>query len=126
MKSCRICGESFSPSHYNVEICSDKCRAISNKESQKKYRENNRDKTRNSNAKYRAAREYGVTLEEYKACMATSNCCEVCGSTKELCYDHDHTTMKFRGVLCRSCNKAIGQLGDTKEGILRALKYLSK
>jgi hypothetical protein len=32
--------------------------------------------------------------------------------------------MEFRGVLCKKCNRALGLFGDTKEGLLRALRYL--
>jgi hypothetical protein len=34
--------------------------------------------------------------------------------------------MEFRGVLCRTCNKAVGQLGDNVEGLQKALDYLTK
>ena len=71
---------------------------------------------------------YGITLEEYEDAMATSNVCQHCGTTKELCYDHDHDKPKditaFRGVLCRSCNRHLGGLGDTIEDIERILRYL--
>ena len=70
--------------------------------------------------------KYNISKDEYLEAMASSNVCEICGSTKELCYDHDHNTMKFRGVLCRSCNKAIGALGDTVFGVNRALQFLIK
>lgn len=42
------------------------------------------------------------------------------------CFDHDHVTGKFRGWLCNDCNRGIGQLGDSREGILRALRYFDK
>ena len=67
---------------------------------------------------------YNITLEEYNKQMNTSNTCKLCGSNKGLCYDHDHTTMKFRGVLCMKCNSALGKLGDNEEGLIKALKYL--
>lgn len=38
--------------------------------------------------------------------------------------DHDHTTGRFRGLLCASCNGALGALGDSVEGLERALAYL--
>jgi len=72
---------------------------------------------------------YGITADEYKRCMATATCCNKCGSIDSLCYDHDHNKkgiVAFRGVLCRQCNQAIGQLGDTEEGILQALQYLRR
>lgn len=41
-----------------------------------------------------------------------------------LCFDHDHETGVFRGWLCHNCNKAIGLLGDTVEGVKKAVRYL--
>ena len=64
---------------------------------------------------------YGVTKEEYDRCMETSVECEICNSTDNLVYDHNHDTMEFRGVLCRACNAAIGGLGDNREGLVKAL-----
>lgn len=81
-------------------------------------------KVNQSKGVYQHAKRYGISSEEYKKCMNTSVGCQICGSIKELCYDHDHSTMEFRGVLCRSCNKAIGALGDTEEGVRKALSYL--
>lgn len=39
--------------------------------------------------------------------------------------DHDHATGRIRGVLCFQCNIGIGKLGDTLEGVLRAVRYLT-
>ena len=73
---------------------------------------------------YKCANRYGITTEYYQECMATSEGCEICGTKDNLVYDHCHDSMAFRGVLCNSHNLAIGGLGDTKEGILNALRYL--
>ncbi len=55
-------------------------------------------------------------------------CCEkpdlVLSATLHL--DHDHANGKFRGWLCGPCNRAIGQLGDTVDGVRRALEYLER
>ena len=75
---------------------------------------------------HQTKKRYGINRETYLQRMASSSCCEICGSVKELCYDHDHVTMSFRGVLCRSCNRSIGQLGDNVEGLTKALAYLTK
>ena len=94
----------------------------------KEYRENNKEKVKASrkvtSKKYRVEKEYGISIEEYYDAMTTSNVCEKCGTTEKLCYDHDHTTMEFRGVLCSSCNAGIGLLGDTIKGVREALEYL--
>jgi hypothetical protein len=50
--------------------------------------------------------------------------CDICKKTKELFPDHSHKTNKHRGWLCRGCNTAIGQLGDTIEGLRKAEQYL--
>jgi len=39
--------------------------------------------------------------------------------------DHCHDTLSFRGWLCGKCNSGIALLGDNKEGVQRALKYLT-
>lgn len=86
----------------------------------------NHPKARDWKTDHQTKKRYGVDSETYKRLMATSDCCEICGNKKELCYDHDHETMKFRGVLCRGCNRSLGQLGDNIEGVKRVLNYLSK
>lgn len=69
---------------------------------------------------------YGITRHEYLDIMQGHTNCECCGKeTEELCYDHDHVTMDFRGRLCHSCNRGIGLLGDNKEGLQRALDYIT-
>jgi hypothetical protein len=62
--------------------------------------------------------------------------CEICGkavsevtkwnskfAAKNLCIDHDHTTGKFRGLLCQICNRQLGWYENNKENIQ---KYLDK
>ena len=75
---------------------------------------------------HQTLKRYGVNVEVYKENMMSSSCCEICSSKEELCYDHCHETMKFRGVLCRGCNRSLGQLGDNLEGIKKVIKYLEK
>lgn len=50
--------------------------------------------------------------------------CELCRRRKAVCLDHDHVTGLFRGWLCRSCNTALGALGDTIDGLYTAIAYL--
>ena len=75
---------------------------------------------------HQTKKRYGVDAETYKQRMAAQTSCEICGKTEELCYDHCHDTMEFRGVLCRGCNLSLGQLGDNLVGILKVVKYLTK
>ena len=90
-----------------------------------KYKENNNNpKARDWKTDHQTKKRYGIDAETYKQRMQSSDKCQICSSTKELCYDHDHDTMAFRGVLCRGCNRSIGQLGDSLESILKVVKYL--
>lgn len=55
--------------------------------------------------------------------------CDLCGSRGdgrwgELNIDHCHSTKQFRGMLCSSCNRAIGYFKDNVEVICRAAKYV--
>lgn len=59
-------------------------------------------------------------IEDYKK---IHKCCEMCGSTKTLCIDHDHKTNKFRGILCQSCNRFLGWYENNKE---KAENYLKR
>ncbi len=74
-------------------------------------------------------KQYGLTLEEYEGMVAEQNglcaiCRHVCSTGQRLCVDHDHSTGRVRGLLCRSCNIAIGKLGDDPDLVRRALEYL--
>jgi hypothetical protein len=90
------------------------------------WREANPELVRLKSKTYHANKVYGISLEEYDKCMATSDCCEVCGSVDNLAYDHCHDTMDFRGVLCNKCNRSIGQLGDTLESLEKVVSYLRR
>ena len=74
---------------------------------------------------------YNLTLEEYEMMYINQNGkCAICkvgyelGGTKGLFVDHDHETMEVRGLLCRKCNSAIGQLNECKNILSEAIKYL--
>lgn len=60
--------------------------------------------------------------------VITSRVCAKCGVGKplDLHVDHDHADGRIRGLLCATCNHAIGLLGDTYEGVCNALRYLSQ
>ena len=101
------------------------CKSCHNKYN-REHRRRNKKHYIEKNRAYRCEQIYGITLDDYYKRMSTSDCCEVCGNKENLCYDHCHDTLEFRGVLCRKCNRGIGQLGDTKESIKRALNYLER
>lgn len=74
-------------------------------------------------------RKYGITTTEYdRMVIAQGNLCAMCnkpetykqkGQTTALCVDHCHRTGKIRRLLCKRCNRLIGQVADDV-GLLRA------
>jgi hypothetical protein len=52
--------------------------------------------------------------------------CELCCSTKDIVFDHDHNKNSFRGWLCDPCNRSIGVLGDNPQSLLNCVAYLAK
>jgi hypothetical protein len=75
---------------------------------------------------YTLRKKYGITLSQYLAILdSQKGRCAVCEKAlKKPHVDHDHKTGRVRGILCAACNVAIAQLGDSPEGILRAMIYL--
>jgi hypothetical protein len=74
-------------------------------------------------------RKYKARMEGYAHCdeippQPTDGCCQKCRAHTSLVPDHDHKTGAFRGWLCLQCNMGIGQLGDTREGLMTAVAYL--
>ena len=61
--------------------------------------------------------------------VAQDGKCAVCGVhqnrlDRNFCMDHDHETMKIRGLLCRTCNVGIGMLKDNICVLSKAIEYL--
>lgn len=78
------------------------------------------------------AAAYGITAADYDALLAAQGGrCACCGVTanrngKRLFVDHDHETGAVRGIICNKCNQGIGALGDSIDGVRRALNYLER
>ena len=76
-------------------------------------------------------RNYGMTFEEFDAMLSDQDsCCAICKSTKPLYkyfnVDHCHITGEVRGLLCHSCNKALGLFKDNINNLRHAIDYLVK
>lgn len=66
-------------------------------------------------------------LSKTKEYKRLKGLCKICGSfpKRKLSLDHDHKTGKIRGLLCNSCNMALGLFKDNTIFLLRASKYLN-
>lgn len=84
----------------------------------KKYRTENKDKYKNIRLKYK----FGITLEDFnKILEKQGGGCVCCTSKYKLSLDHSHTTGKIRGILCMSCNLALGMVRDNKEVLAKLI-----
>lgn len=118
---CRCCNSGKCREQLRKRIASGKARADNRRRYKKRRWE-------------RLLAQYGVTQEQYEK-MESDQCglCVICrqpetktykGVLCRLVVDHDHKTGKVRGLLCRSCNVAIGNLKDDPEVAQRATDYL--
>ena len=76
-------------------------------------------------------RAYGISQPEFdKAYKRQKGKCAICFKDDQpgdrhgkLLVDHCHKTGRFRGLVCRSCNMALGYL-DNKNWLDRATRYV--
>ncbi|MEU3839903.1 endonuclease VII domain-containing protein [Streptomyces sp. NPDC028635] len=70
-------------------------------------------------------RQYGITEAERDALIAAQcRVCCICLAAPPAHVDHCHETGRVRGVLCFSCNAALGQFKDRPDVIRRAAAYV--
>ena len=73
-----------------------------------------------------------ATNHEYETLLQIqNNACAICGITpeeigKKLIVDHDHDTLKVRGLLCWRCNSGLGFFKDNQAHLAMAIEYLVK
>lgn len=109
----------------------DPCRREYNREYNREYRKTRATTPRRREWEWERRGIIGMTVERYNEMLHEQNmCCAICGANamdlpKALCVDHDHATGEVRGLLCRSCNVAIGHLKDSLELVHRAANYLA-
>lgn len=85
---------------------------------------------------YDLQKKYGITLDDFMGMYEHQNgCCKVCKQAVEkfstskqkqdaAVVDHCHVTGKVRGLLCQTCNRALGLLNDDLQLIRRLAEYL--
>lgn len=77
---------------------------------------------------YQFKRKYGITISEQQSLLTQQEgLCAICKEVpKKPCVDHCHTTKKVRGILCVSCNMALGLLKDNLLHVQRMGEYLMR
>jgi hypothetical protein len=109
------------------------CRCALCREAERLYmqgwRSRNPDKWRNIVLR----RKYNTNTEALKTLLALQGGgCAICKRRLDLAKpmvaqpDHNHKTDKLRGVLCRTCNAALGMFGDDPARLREAAGYLER
>lgn len=75
-----------------------------------------------ANANYKDGRFTKDSLAAKKATKKKN--CQMCGSDKRLCWDHDHKTGLYRGTLCSRCNSLLGFANDDVMLLEKGINYL--
>ena len=153
VRSCALCGQSFSPRRPKHIFCTDRCarihyedrtktkRIVNCKVCKSSFQPNSSmhvicsEKCIASNQRdIRIAKKYGLSAEAFRSLLnAQGGKCAICGSSEKLVVDHNHSCCQnnqtcgkcVRGILCFHCNVAIGLLKDSPQIIGQALKYIS-
>lgn len=94
------------------------------------YYQENRDKLRMRNL----TRPHNISPERYEELRASQDSkCAICRKDGRLCIDHDHSCCAkqksscgtcIRGLLCSTCNSALGFLKDSPQLLRTAADYL--
>jgi len=112
-----------------------------------KYHDTNRERENSSNlARHHAKKsdqayldriwesglktKFGITAEKYYEMVESQQgLCAICHKPpngRRLDVDHHHVSSEVRGLLCRSCNLALGQFKDDVGILLSAVEYLKR
>jgi hypothetical protein len=74
----------------------------------------------------RKLKKYSISIDDYRGMwQQQSGRCAICNVyTSELVIDHNHKSGVVRGLLCHSCNVAIGLFRDDIDVLSNAIVYL--
>lgn len=88
---------------------------------QREYARNYRSRT-----KVHITSRYNITKEQHAELMAANGGkCAICLEAAATDTDHCHETGVVRGVLCGSCNRALGLFKDNTDTMARAITYIN-
>jgi len=109
-----------------------RCRTCINEYMKNRMQKFKRDDPEGSHKFYKNVKlkeHYGVTLEYFENLRKNQNnkcaiCYEEFSEDKKPCMDHCHTSKKIRGLLCHSCNRALGLLHENVKTLENMINYI--
>jgi hypothetical protein len=117
---CKTCRKEYYKNNKEQELASNR-----------KYVEANKPKVDGYKRDWHFQTKYGLSLEQLDAMkLSQSFRCKICGKHEKetprqaLCVDHCHKTNEVRGLLCESCNQALGLFYDNVDNLRKAIDYL--
>jgi hypothetical protein len=138
IKSCTKCKIEKDISNFNFRggtqkhLYKSRCKECLNDFNQE-WRKDNPEKVRVYRAKdpwtlHKRTKRLGMTVEEFwNMYESQKGKCVICLqdiAAENSAIDHNHTTGRIRGILCKSCNRGIGLLKDNSQVLNRASNYL--
>lgn len=142
IKKCTVCKvtktlRDFSLSRRATEttnaVYRSECKECSASKARKWFSEN-AERSNAARREWNLKNNYGLTRAQYDALLQSQGgVCAICGRPERMKrqgklmrmpVDHDHKTGAVRGILCQTCNRAIGLLGDDVVLMRRAISYL--
>lgn len=100
----------------------------------KEFRKNNKELVAKRERKYDLWTKYRITPEQLEQMWeqqdgrcANRKCGDFLTTGKSgYCVDHCHSTNRVRGLLCRTCNLALGHVQDSEPKLIGLAEYLYK
>lgn len=124
---CKSCGKQYWKNYNSKKRIERNARA-------RELRAKNPQVSRENNRRCHFKKSYGITLEQLEQMRANqNNQCLICSKFFNLGWgkqgpsvDHSHSSGKVRGLLCHSCNTALGKFQDSIPMLQKAVEYLQK
>lgn len=127
MRRCSRCGQKKSLEEFPRNRSTSSGRGYHCKPCHNRVSRANREKNHGSVQSYMLQRRYGLNSAEIETLRsAQGDLCAVCRRAPANHVDHDHGTGLVRGILCFSCNGALGQFKDDSSVLERAIQYLAQ
>jgi hypothetical protein len=129
---CVRCEKQLSPEEARIrcEDCREhvRKRVLEKRETNPNYGRHRACRDKETQRRRQRKHKYGEGAHEHllHKVVEQGHRCAICRRTFEdsPCLDHDHKTSQWRGALCKTCNRGLGQFGDNIEMLQNAAVYL--